>query len=136
MMRSIAEIMDDDPITLAEASEVVLRGVVTVSALRAEIQRGNLAVEKIGKNLYTTKAAIREMRERCREKLSHRGSTSERTETAKRSGSFETTGKTDELALLKGIVTGLKDGSLTTSCKSTRRDQRTAESPIPFPSQR
>jgi hypothetical protein len=60
------ELLDDDPITLAEASKLLLGGVVTVSALRAEIKRGNLVVEKIGKNLFTTPAAIREMREKCR----------------------------------------------------------------------
>lgn len=135
-LRQIMDILDDDPITLAEASKVVLRGVVTVSALRAEIERGNLAVEKIGKNLYTTKAAIREMRDRCREKLSRRGSTSEKTDKVGPSGSSGTTDGTDELVLLKGIVAGLKDGSLTTSRKSTSRGQHTAGSPIPFPSRK
>ena len=46
-----ADLIDTDPITLTEASRVVLRGVVSVSALRSEVRRGNLAVEKIGKNL-------------------------------------------------------------------------------------
>jgi hypothetical protein len=64
--KALASILDTDPITLTEASRVVLRGVVSVSALRSEIRRGNLAVEKIGKNLFTTPAAIREMREKCR----------------------------------------------------------------------
>jgi hypothetical protein len=63
---SLAALGDTDPITLAEASKVLLRGVVSVSALRSEIRRGNLAVEKIGKNLFTTPAAIRDMRKRCR----------------------------------------------------------------------
>jgi hypothetical protein len=62
---ALAALSDTDPITLAEASKVLLRGVVSLSALRSEIRRGNLAVEKIGKNLFTTPAAIREMRERC-----------------------------------------------------------------------
>lgn len=135
-MSRAMEILDNDPITLAEASKVILRGRVTISALRAEIRRGNLTVEKIGKNLYTTPAAVREMRERCRVKPSPHDSTSERTETAKAHGSSETTAKTDELALLRGIVTGLKDGSLTTSCKSTQPGQRMAGSPIPFPSRK
>jgi hypothetical protein len=60
------ELRDTDPITLAEASKLLLRGIVSVSALRAEIKRGNFASEKIGKNLFTTPAAIREMREKCR----------------------------------------------------------------------
>ncbi|MEW9808721.1 hypothetical protein [Mesorhizobium marinum] len=66
----LAELRDTDPITLTEASRVVLRGIVTVSALRSEIKRGNLAAEKIGKNLFTTPAAIREMRANCRVKPS------------------------------------------------------------------
>ena len=60
------ELHNDDPITLAGASKLLLRGMVTVSALRAEIERGNLVAEKIGKNLFATPAAIREMREKCR----------------------------------------------------------------------
>lgn len=66
----LAELGDTDPITLTEASKIVLRGVVSVSALRSEIRKGNLAVERIGKNLFTTPAAIREMREKCRVKPS------------------------------------------------------------------
>lgn len=61
-----ADLLETDPITLLEASRVVLRGVVSVSALRAEIKRGNLMVERIGKNIFTTPAAIREMRTKCR----------------------------------------------------------------------
>lgn len=46
MTKPDRELFDSDPITLTEASQVVLRGVVSVSALRAEIRRGNLAVER------------------------------------------------------------------------------------------
>lgn len=67
MTRALADLLDTDPITLTEASEVVLRGAVSVSTLRAEVKRGNLTVERIGKNLFTTPAYIREMRERCRD---------------------------------------------------------------------
>lgn len=66
MQREACDLLDTDPITLTEASKVLLRGIVSVSALRAEIRRGNLAVERIGKNLYTTPEAIREMRIKCR----------------------------------------------------------------------
>jgi hypothetical protein len=66
MRRTREERLDDDPITLAEASKLLLRGIVTVSALRAEIKRGNLVAEKIGKNLFTMPAAIRALREKCR----------------------------------------------------------------------
>jgi hypothetical protein len=43
------ELHNDDPITLAGASKLLLRGIVTVSALRAEIKRDNLVAEKIGR---------------------------------------------------------------------------------------
>lgn len=129
------DIMDNDPITLTEASRVVLRGVVSVSALRAEIRRGNLSVERIGKNLYTTASAIREMREKCRVMPNHHDSTSGKTETAA-SGSSATTGKTGELAALKATVNALKSNSLSTLRKSTPRDQHKADAPIPFPSQK
>lgn len=65
MTRSREDLQDDDPITLKEASELLLRGIVSVSALRSEMRRGNLIVERIGKNLFTTPAHIREMRRRC-----------------------------------------------------------------------
>lgn len=135
-MRTLAiDIMDNDPITLTEASKVVLRGIVSVSALRAEIRRGNLAVERIGKNLYTTPTAIREMREKCRVMPNHQDSTSGKTVKAV-SGSSETTAKTGELAALKASVNALKSNSLSTLQKSTPRGQHKAGAPIPFPSQK
>ncbi|TIU67265.1 MAG: hypothetical protein E5W25_15860 [Mesorhizobium sp.] len=63
MRRTREDLLDDDPITLQEASDLLLRGVVSVAALRSEIKRGNLIVERIGKNLYTSPA--HEMRRRC-----------------------------------------------------------------------
>lgn len=95
--RSLAELLDDDPITLAEASEIVLRGAVTVSTLRAEVRRGTLTVERIGKNLFTTRAYIREMRERCRI-------------TSPRAAAADTPSVADELAALKAIAQNLKQG--------------------------
>lgn len=135
MSRALADLLDDDPITLTEASEVVLRGAVTVSTLRAEVRRGNLSVERIGKNLFTTPAYIKEMRERCRVQPSRPDSTSEKTE-ANPSGSSATATATDELAALRATAQALKNGSLTTSPKSTRRGPQKAASPIPFPSRK
>lgn len=128
-----ANIDADEPITLTEASRVILRGVVTVSALRSEIRRGNLAVERIGKNLYTTPAAIREMRDKCRVVPSHPDSISEKTTEPGLSGTGE---KTSELDALKASVSALKRGSLSTLRKSTPTNQPRAESPIPFPSRK
>ncbi len=125
-----ADLLDTDPITLTEASEIVLRGIVSVSALRTEISRGNLSAERIGRNLFTTPAAIREMREKCRVQ-NPQDSTSGKTVDAT-SGSSATEEKTSELAALKASVHALRTGSLSTLRKSTPRDQQKAESPIPF----
>ncbi len=133
MTRPLADLLDTDPITLSEASEVVLRGVIGVAALRAEIRRGNLAVERIGKNLFTTPAAIREMREKCRVQPPRLVSISA---PMTEPGSSATKEKTSELAALKASVTALKSGSLSTSRKSTSRNPQSAGSPIPFPSRR
>lgn len=130
-----AELLDSDPITLLEASRIVLRGVVSVSALRAEIRRGNLVAERIGKNIFTTPAAIREMRAKCRVQPPRPAYTSERTVEAT-SGLSGTTASIDELAALKASVGALKGGLRNTSHKSTPRDQGAAASPIPFPSRR
>jgi hypothetical protein len=56
--------MTDAPLalTLKDAAE---RYGFTVATLRAEHQRGRLALYRIGKRLYTTPAAIREMLSQC-----------------------------------------------------------------------
>ena len=131
-MRELADLIDTDPITLSEASDL-LRGIVSVSALRAEVKRGNLAVERIGKNLFTTPAAIREMREKCRVVQNHPASISAPTTAP---GSSATVDATSEQAALKGIAAALRSGSLTTSRKNTRRDRQSAENLVQFPSGR
>lgn len=133
MTRALDIIDDTAPITLAEASELVLRGKVSVSTLRAEIRRGNLAVERIGKNLFTTPADIREMRNRCRVQQNRPASISGKT-VDETSGLSATKTATDELGALKATVKALKNGSLNTLRKSTPRDRQEAASPIPFPS--
>jgi hypothetical protein len=135
-VRPLAAIEDDDPITLAEASEVVLKGAISEATLRAEIRRGNLIVERIGKNLFTTPAYIKRMREKCRVQSSRPDSTSARTKAANESGSSGTGTGIDELAVLKATAKALKKGLLHTSRKSTRRDQGEAAKVMPFPSQR
>lgn len=130
-----ADLLETDPITLLEASRVVLRGVVSVSALRAEIKRGNLMVERIGKNIFTTPAAIREMRTKCRVQPRPLACTSEKTETAG-SGSSGTTASIDELTAMRMSLKALKGNSRNTSRKNMHRGPDEAASPIPFPSQR
>ena len=135
MSRARADIEDDDPITLETASKVVLCGAVTVSTLRAEIKRGNLGALRIGKNLFTTPADIREMKNRCRVQLNRQDSTSETT-AGERSGSSGTKDATNERAVLRANVTALINGSLSTLSKKAPASQRKAVDPIPFPSRK
>jgi hypothetical protein len=127
-----SDLIDTDPITIGEASRL-LRGIVSESALRSEIRKGNLIAYRIGKNLFTTPQAIREMRDKCRVTPNRPDSTSEKTTEP---GSSATATGTDELAALKAIELGLKNGSLSTLRKSTLRDRQGAASPIPFPSRK
>ena len=130
MSRALADLIDTDPITLGEASDL-LRGIVTVAALRAEVKRGNLAVERIGKNLFTTPAAIREMREKCRVKPSLPASISAPTTEP---GSSEIGNIANERAALKATAAALRSGSLSTLRKNTQRGRQSGENLVPFPS--
>ena len=56
----------DEPLTLEEACRLVFRDNITPATLRAEHARGNLVLEKIGRRQFVTRAAINEMRIRCR----------------------------------------------------------------------
>jgi hypothetical protein len=127
-----ADLIDTDPITIGEASRL-LRGIVSESALRSEIRKGNLIAYRIGKNLFTTPAAIREMRDKCRVQQNRPDSTSEKTIEP---GSSATATATDELAALKATVRGLKNGSLSTLRKSTPADRQEAGKVTPFPSRK
>ncbi len=57
--------LDTDPITLKEACEIVFRNTCTVHTLRAEAERGNLEIAKIGKRWYTTLQSARELYFQC-----------------------------------------------------------------------
>jgi hypothetical protein len=135
-MRPLAAIAEDDPITLAEASAVVLKGAVGEQALRNAARNGSLQVERLGKNLFTTAAYIKAWRNRCRVQSSRPDSTSAKTRAAGGSGSSATATATDEQAVLKGIAKALKNGSLSTSRKSTRHDQGAGAEVMPFRSPR
>ena len=56
---------DDSPMTLAEVCEIVFRGTIKPSTLRAEAAKGRLDISRIGKRDFTTLRAVREMQERC-----------------------------------------------------------------------
>ncbi len=127
------DLIDTDPITLGEASKILFRGLVSKQALYSQFLQGNLACERIGKNLFTTPAAIREMREKCRVVSNHPASISVQTTAP---GSSATVDATSEQAALKGIAAALRSGSLTTSRKNTRRDRQSAENLVQFPSGR
>jgi integrase len=58
---------DDDPITLAEACEIVFRNRIKVSTLRRETRRGNLVTIRVGRRDFTTLRDVREMIQRCRD---------------------------------------------------------------------
>ncbi|ARN80674.1 hypothetical protein DSM21852_39940 [Methylocystis bryophila] len=54
------------PLSLKEAAEICLRGIVKASTLRAAAERGELAIERLGRRIVVTPAAIEAWRERCR----------------------------------------------------------------------
>ena len=56
----------DAPLSLKEAAETLLRGLVTASTLRAAADRGELIVERLGRRIVVTPKAIAEWRESCR----------------------------------------------------------------------
>jgi hypothetical protein len=60
------EIGPDDPLTLKEAAEIVLRGVVKAATLRAAASRGELTVERLGRSIVTTRRYIEEWRARSK----------------------------------------------------------------------
>lgn len=58
--------LDDEPLTLADACREVFKDRIGPASLRAEAARGRLVIEKVGRTHFVTRAAIREMREKCR----------------------------------------------------------------------
>ncbi|WP_234838165.1 excisionase [Sinorhizobium medicae] len=70
------EVGSDSPLRLSVAAQLAFPdGSMTASGLRREIDRGNLAFERIAGKVYTTLAYIKEMRMKCRENQKERGST-------------------------------------------------------------
>lgn len=66
MNRLAHHIGDDEPMTLAEACEIVFRGAIKPATLLAEAARGNLVMEKIGRRWFVSRSALNDMREKCR----------------------------------------------------------------------
>src|SRR4051812_22084095 len=57
---------DEQLIPLRRAAEIFLGDARHVATLRAEASRGNLVVSRIGRLLWTTLPALREMEAKCR----------------------------------------------------------------------
>lgn len=73
-----ASVSGDTPLLLAVAAELAFPdSSMTMRRLRREIDKGNLAFERIGRTLYTTLNDVKDMRAKCRENQKGRGSTGE-----------------------------------------------------------
>lgn len=114
------QISDDDVVTLKEACEIVFRNAIGPWTLRAEANRGRLAISKIGRRYFTTVRDVRELFDRCRAAPEDRGSTSTRNAGH---GSSETDSDSSALAAVSQIVASLKKSSPNTSGASTRRNR-------------
>lgn len=64
----MSEFDPDTPFSLDEAAEVLLRGLVKASTLRAAAERGELAIERLGRRIIVTPAAIDAWRDLCRDR--------------------------------------------------------------------
>lgn len=73
-----APISDDDPVTLAEACELVFRNKIKVATLRREAERGTLVRFRVGRRDFTTLRDVREMIKRCHDAGEHHAFTSTR----------------------------------------------------------
>lgn len=66
-LQKLANVGEHDLIRLTEAPQLPeLRGLLKASTLRREVKKGRLTVIEIANKHYVTRAAIREMIERCR----------------------------------------------------------------------
>jgi hypothetical protein len=102
-----------DHLTLAQAAALYR---VTISTLRAEAARGRLVIFRLGRSDYTTRSDLAEMIRRCREDDPRRACTS----TAPgEPGASETVAMSSAQAALQMTVEALRNGSLTTSARST-----------------
>lgn len=121
--------LDDEPLTLDEACTLIFKDRIKAGTLRVEATRGNLRIERIGRRDFVTRAAIREMREKCQmvppqkgqgSGSSHNGSG--RTEASQSlAGASETTDDTS--VALSSLLIGaqkLNKNFTTTSGRSTR----------------
>jgi hypothetical protein len=111
----------DAPLSLQEAAQTILRGLVTASTLRAAADRGELAVERLGRRIVVTPRAISEWRELCRVAVKAQGYISNQpAETAKRHcGLSETEEDQSAQDAALAIARMLKEGSRNISAENT-----------------
>src|SRR5690606_41950036 len=117
-LRQIVDIGEDEPMTLEEACRLVFRGAIRPATLRAEAARGNLVLERIGRRDFVTRAALREMREKCRVQRREPASGSTRRPAT---GSSETDRSSVAQAAALRSARALRENSANTSSKSTNR---------------
>ena len=111
---------DEDPITLDDAIKLFPRARLTKSTLRAERDRGNLDIFRLGKRDHTTAKSMREMVRKCQENARRRVSTSTQSGI---SGSSETAQASSARAALNQTVTALKSGLPRISVANTNRNR-------------
>jgi hypothetical protein len=109
---------EDDPITLQEACEEMFHGTIKPGSLRSEADRGNLRIFRVGRRLYTTRAYVREMIDRCHVAPRARGYISTRTET---NGLSETEQASFAQAAAEQALAQLKSDLRSTSPTSSAR---------------
>ncbi len=120
--RAIADLAEDELITLKDASEIFFGGRVTVATLKAEHAKGHLDISKFGRSYFTTPAKLKAMEAKCHAKPPARSSGSIRSEEPGQSSTVEGVAARDSL-LMK--LDGLKKPSGNTSRGST--SSRTAQ---------
>jgi len=108
---------DDALITLKDACEIFFNGKISIATLKAEHNRGNLALSKIGRAYFTTIAKLREMESKCRVVAPARASGSIRREEHGRS-SMDEGGAARASLLMK--LERRKSSSANTSRQNTR----------------
>lgn len=113
----------DTPLSLREAAETLLRGLVTASTLKAAAERGELAVERLGRRIVVTPKAIADWRELCRAPVKAPGYTSNQpAEKARsRSGLYETDEDQSAQDAALAIARMLKEGSRNISGENINR---------------
>jgi hypothetical protein len=122
--------LDDEPLTLDEACRDIFRNTIRPATLRAEAARGNLVIERIGRRDFVTRAAIAEMREKCRQQVQPQkapafgSGRSEHAPAASPSPPSGSSGMTEDLHVARDaaqrIADQLKKPSAPTSRKNTR----------------